>query len=149
MPSYQILVGSYSKEISTLVFDSDAGTLKVTSTVSSGQSPSWIAQHPTAKSLIFATNEVSEGKVQLFKLAEDGALEFVQEVSSGGRDPAALAVTESELTVANVGEIIDFIVYLAHRACCEFYPVLWLVYPHNPIIDIPTILPRTETHSRI
>ena len=102
MPSYRILVGTYTKEISTLEFNSDDGTLKIIASSPSGQSPSWIAQHPTNKSLIFATNEVSDGRVQLFRLQNDGTLKFLEEVSSVGADPASLAVTETEVTVANV-----------------------------------------------
>lgn len=102
---HTILVGSYSDEITTLKFDPDAGTLRVVSTVKSGQSPSWIALHPTDRSLLFATNEVTDGKVQLFKVAEDGSLKFLEERSSGGADPASLAVTESQVIVANVSRV--------------------------------------------
>jgi len=99
---YKILVGSYSDEITTLVFDPDAEKLEIVSTAKSGQSPSWIALHPTDQSLLFATNEVTEGKVQLFKISEDGSLQFIEECVSGGADPASLAITESSVIVANV-----------------------------------------------
>lgn len=100
--TYKLLVGSYSNKITTLLFDPDAQSLTVLSAVESGQNPSWIAQHPVDKSLIFATNEVTDGKIQLFKLADDGSLAFLQERSSGGADPASLAVSNNEVIIANV-----------------------------------------------
>ncbi|KAF8342588.1 putative isomerase YbhE [Cantharellus anzutake] len=99
--SYKILVGSYTDRITTLAFDPDRKTLQVLSTVQAGQSPSWIAQHPTDKSLIFATNEVEDGKIQLFRLAKDGRLTFLEECSSGGALPANLGVSEDAVVVAN------------------------------------------------
>lgn len=103
MPVHTILVGSYSDEITTLQFDPDAETpLKVVSTVKAGQSPSWIALHPTDRSLLFTTNEVTDGKVQLFKVSGDGELAFLEERASGGADPASLAVLEKQVIVANV-----------------------------------------------
>lgn len=104
MPVHTILVGSYSDEITTLQFDTDAEAplnLKVVSSVKSGQSPSWIALHPTDRSLLFTTNEVTDGKVQLFKVADDGSLTYLAERSSGGEDPASLAVLEKQVIVAN------------------------------------------------
>lgn len=100
---YKILVGSYTDEITTLEFDPDAGTLEIVSTVKSGQSPSWIELHPTDRSLLFATNEVIDGKLQLFNISEDGSLQFLEECPTGGADPASLAATESTVVVANVG----------------------------------------------
>ncbi|SRR5258707_15150887 len=99
---YKILVGSYTDRITTLEFDSDAKSLCVHSYFYAGQNPSWIAQHPTDKSLIFATNEVTDGKIQLLRLAEDGFLSFLEECSSGGADPASLSVSEDAIVVGNV-----------------------------------------------
>jgi len=98
---YRILVGSYTDRITTLEFDSDAKSLCVHSDTRAGQSPSWIAQHPTNKSLIFATNEVTDGKIQLFRLAEDGSLSFLEGCSSGGENPASLGVSEQAVFVGN------------------------------------------------
>lgn len=104
MTVYKILVASYTSEITTLAFDTSnsSPTLNVHSTSKSGQSPSWIAVHPSDPSLLFATNEVTEGKVQLFKIQDDGSVQLIEEKSSGGADPAHLAASESELIVANV-----------------------------------------------
>lgn len=103
---YKILVGSYTDEITTLDFDPDAGKLEIVSTVKSGQSPSWIELHPDDRSLLFATNEVTEGKLQLFRVSEDGSLQFLEECPSGGADPASLAITESTVIVANVSRTL-------------------------------------------
>ena len=99
---YNILVGSYTDRITSLQFDSDAKSLCVHSDFRAGQNPSWLAQHPTDKSLIFAANEVTDGKIQLLKLAEDASLSFLEECSSLGADPASLNVSEDAVVVANV-----------------------------------------------
>src|SRR5271154_5568932 len=103
---YKIIVGSYTDEILTLAFDPEAGKLEVVSTVKSGQSPSWIALHPTDRSLLFAVNELTEGKLQLFRVLQDGSLRFLEERPSGGADPASLLVFESTVIVANVSDLI-------------------------------------------
>lgn len=106
---HRILVGSYTTSIATLEFDPSATpspSLKVISSVKSAQNPSWIALHPTDRTLLYATIEQTEGMVQVFKInLEDGSLEFVKEASSGGADPASLAVTAEAVLVANVGSI--------------------------------------------
>lgn len=107
MSVFKILVGSYTSELVTLAFDTsvEPPTLSVQSTSKSGQSPSWIAVHPSDPSLVFATNETTDGKVQLFKLQQDGTAQLIEERSSGGADPAHLAVSESEVIVGNVRAI--------------------------------------------
>lgn len=102
MPVHKILVGSYTSELTTLAFSTDSQTLTVESTSPAGQNPSWIAVHPSDPSLVFATNEVSEGKVQLFKVQDDYTVKLIEERSSGGADPAHLTVLEKEVIVGNV-----------------------------------------------
>jgi 6-phosphogluconolactonase (cycloisomerase 2 family) len=99
---YQILVGSYTHRITTLAFDPSAKSLSVLSYIEAGYHPSWLAQHSEDESLIFATNEASDGKVQLFKKDEAGELTFLEETSSGGADPASLTIYESSAIVGNV-----------------------------------------------
>lgn len=109
---HQILVSSYAGEITTLIFDPEASSLTVAGVTKTGPAVSWLALHPTDPSLLFAANETSDGKVQLFKLSnvtEEGAnekesvhLELLAEHSSGGADPASLVVTESAVILGNV-----------------------------------------------
>ncbi|KAG9035941.1 hypothetical protein FRB95_010149 [Tulasnella sp. JGI-2019a] len=101
---YTILVGGYSNVITTLSFDPTTSpvTLKVIGTSPSGPRPSWIAPHPTDKSLIFASNEQVDGKVQLFKFKPDHiTLDLIQTAWSGGAAPCHLHVSEHEVFTAN------------------------------------------------
>lgn len=103
MPTtHRILVASYTPNITTLEFDPAAGTLTDIAQSPAGTNPSWIAAHPTDKSLILATNEVTDGKVHLFKLQPDGKLKLLESMGSAGEDPAHLAVLEDEVIVGNV-----------------------------------------------
>ncbi|KAG9125652.1 hypothetical protein FRC07_006740 [Ceratobasidium sp. 392] len=101
MPKYRILVASYTPNITTLEFDSSKKTLKDIAQSPAGTNPSWIAAHPSDKTLILATNEVTDGKVHLFKLKEDGGLKLLESMGSAGEDPAHLAVLEDEVVVGN------------------------------------------------
>ncbi|KAG9080588.1 hypothetical protein FRC06_006390, partial [Ceratobasidium sp. 370] len=101
MPKYRIIVASYTPNITTLEFDPSKGTLRVIAQSPAGTNPSWVAAHPTDKSLILATNEVTDGKVHLFKLKEHGGLKLLESMGSAGEDPAHLAVLEDEVVVGN------------------------------------------------
>ncbi|KAG8899093.1 hypothetical protein FRB99_006944 [Tulasnella sp. 403] len=103
--THTIFVGSYTKEISTLEFDPTASppTLKVVGTSQAGSNPSWIAPHPTDKTLLFASNEEDEGKIVMFKIKSDKTLEPLQSVWSGGAGTAHFHVGEKEIVTANVG----------------------------------------------
>lgn len=103
MPTtYHILVASYTPNITTLEFDPAAGTLTDIAQSPAETNPSWIAAHPTDKSLILATNEVTDGKVHLFKFHSDGKLKLLESIGTAGEDPAHLAVLEDEVIVGNV-----------------------------------------------
>ncbi|KAG8896348.1 hypothetical protein FRC00_006091, partial [Tulasnella sp. 408] len=99
---HTIYVGSYTSQITTLSFDPATGSLQVIGTTEAGPNPSWVATHPTDKSLLFASNEVDEGKIVLFKRSEDGKLELLQSVWSGGAGTAHFAVGEKEVVAANL-----------------------------------------------
>ncbi|KAG9035934.1 hypothetical protein FRB95_010142 [Tulasnella sp. JGI-2019a] len=100
---YTILVGAYSKVITTLSFDpsTSPATLNVVGTSPAGFNPSWIAQHPTDKSLIFASNEADEGKVLMFQVKPDGTLDLIQTASSGGAGTCHLHIGENEVVACN------------------------------------------------
>ncbi|KAG8680152.1 hypothetical protein FRC08_016502, partial [Ceratobasidium sp. 394] len=101
MPKYRILVASYTPNITTLEFVPSKGTLRAIAQSPAGTNPSWVAAHPTDKNLILATNEVTDGKVHLFKLKENGSLRLLESMGTAGEDPAHLAVLEDEVVVGN------------------------------------------------
>jgi len=110
---YTILVGSYTSQITALEFDTSTSppNLSVTATFPTGQSPSWISFHPSDKSLLFVGNELTDGKLQLFKLDQaQKTLKLVGECTSGGADPAHVLVLEDEVIVANYsGGTVQFV----------------------------------------
>jgi len=108
--TYKILIGGYTESgIRVLTFDPKSeNKLKVgLHVIPAGSSPSWIASHPSDNSLIFAVNEVEDGRVLAIKLCglqttEDVTGELVANVSSGGAYPAHLLVTRDSVVVGNV-----------------------------------------------
>ncbi|KAF8588825.1 putative isomerase YbhE [Ramaria rubella] len=102
--SRKILVASYSSQITTLSFDSQASppSLSVVSSVDAGYHPSWITSHKTDASVIFTANEQPEGKVKALKYdLTSGEGKIIAEVSSGGADPCHLAISGNDLIIAN------------------------------------------------
>ena len=99
---YRILVASYTNDISTLVFDPEAPSLTLASTITVGHHPSWITPHPTDKTIVFTALEQAEGKLIALKVDPEGRLTVVGEASSGGADPCSLVVVGDELLAANV-----------------------------------------------
>lgn len=100
--AFRILVASYTNEIYTLDFDSESSSLKLVASSTVGFHPSWLAQHPNDRSLIFAGIEQAAGKVVAVKFTEDGKGEVVGEASSAGEDPCHVLVTSDEVIIANV-----------------------------------------------
>jgi hypothetical protein len=49
---YTILAGGYYPVIARYVFDSDASTLTLKKKFPTGENPTWIALHPTTKSVL-------------------------------------------------------------------------------------------------
>ncbi|OWT36238.1 hypothetical protein C362_05933 [Cryptococcus neoformans Bt1] len=84
-----LLLGTHDTHIHAVVFDSEARTLtRGASTVASEQ-PSWLARHPDSnlKDLVYVNGWV-EGKLFVYRLLDDqGHLELLSEVSSGGKGP--------------------------------------------------------------
>lgn len=111
LTNYTILAGSYTSTISTFIFDAAAGKLSLASTSEAGTNPSWIQLSPDSKAL-FATQEQADGAIVSFSVQADGSLKQVSKASSGGADPAALAVLSSgkEVVVADYssGGILSF-----------------------------------------
>jgi hypothetical protein len=108
--TYDILVGGYTDGgLRVLTFDpSDDHKLRVAPyTIAAGSSPSWIASQPSDPSLVFAVNEVTDGRVMVIKLSRAQTTgevtgELVANVSSGGKEPSHLLVTNDSVIVTNV-----------------------------------------------
>ncbi|KAI0941504.1 hypothetical protein AcW1_003379 [Taiwanofungus camphoratus] len=98
---YQLLVGSYTNEIYTLVFDPISSSLKLSSCLTVGYHPSWITPHPTDPSLIFTGLEQSDGKIIAVKYDKEGRGMVVGEAPSGGADPCTLLAVGEQLLVGN------------------------------------------------
>ncbi|KAI0653934.1 putative isomerase YbhE [Cubamyces menziesii] len=105
MVNFTILAGGYSTFIATYLFNSDAGTLSLVSQSTTGQNPSWIDLHPTNKSILYATNENTDGALQSFFVKQDGSLTpALGQTSSGGNGPAfAVPLSTGEVAVMNFG----------------------------------------------
>jgi 6-phosphogluconolactonase (cycloisomerase 2 family) len=106
---YYILVGSYSNDITTLVFDPATETLQVASSLTVGHHPSWIASHNAHPSLVWTGLEQSEGKILALSCDKLGNCKVVSETSSAGSDPCSIWAGKQELIVTNVRSI--FLLY--------------------------------------
>jgi 6-phosphogluconolactonase (cycloisomerase 2 family) len=74
MTAFTLLVGGYTTVIYTLLFNSATSSLSVLSTSPAGTNPSWIATHPTNKSVVYATQEYAQGSVLSFSVGASGKL---------------------------------------------------------------------------
>ena len=107
-----ILVGSYSNDVTTLVFDPTTKTLQVASSITVGHRPSWIASHIAHSSLVWTGLEQSEGKILALSYDERGDCEVVSESLSAGSDPCFLWADKHELVIANVRSTLSLILVL-------------------------------------
>ncbi|KAG2158574.1 Lactonase, 7-bladed beta-propeller-domain-containing protein [Suillus bovinus] len=108
MSPLTILVASYTDSIYTLSFDpapsTGSPTLNLLAQTIVGHHPSWIASHPSNKSIIYAGVEQADGEIAVIKYGKGGTVEegeVVARASSGGADPCTLLVTEDELIIGN------------------------------------------------
>jgi 6-phosphogluconolactonase (cycloisomerase 2 family) len=101
--AYTILAGGYTSFIASYKFTPSTGTLKYISQSNSNQNPSWIAQHPTLKNVLYATNENYNGAVESFTINSDGSVTSVATQNSGGADPAhLLPLSTGQVAIMNV-----------------------------------------------
>lgn len=109
--TYKLLIGGYTAGgLRVLTFNPQSEEDKLVlqeTTIGAGSSPSWIAQHPDDPSVVFATNEVEDGRVFLIKLAGidgSGAVssEKTVDTSSGGQYPAHLLILKDSVVAGNV-----------------------------------------------
>ncbi|HEY8534592.1 MAG TPA: lactonase family protein [Micromonospora sp.] len=82
--------------------DPETGRLELRGVVATTPSPSFLIRHPTLP-VLYATNEVRDGRVSAWAVGDDGALAPLGEVSTGGADPCHAAVLPGEgyLVAAN------------------------------------------------
>jgi len=66
---------------------------------------SWIVKHPNLDNVFYATHEVESGAVSRWKIDEEGKLNMLEKVPSGGTHPTHLAINDkgTALYVANYG----------------------------------------------
>ncbi|KAK0494519.1 putative isomerase YbhE [Armillaria luteobubalina] len=103
MVNLTILAGGYDLFIASYLFNSNTASLSLMGQYPSGPNTSWITLHPTNKSILYATNEITEGAVQSFTVTSEGVLsEVVEMVPSGGAIPAFVDVLSTgQVTVTN------------------------------------------------
>ncbi|KAG2355917.1 hypothetical protein BDR07DRAFT_1301843 [Suillus spraguei] len=108
MAPLTILVASYTDSVYTLSFDptppTGSPTLNLVARTLVGHHPSWIASHPSNKSLIYTGLEQADGEVVAIKYGRGGTIaggDVVARAKSGGADPCTLLVAEDELIVGN------------------------------------------------
>ncbi|WP_414943681.1 lactonase family protein [Amycolatopsis sp. cmx-11-32] len=93
-----IIVGSYTaasdgngEGIGTFWRDGRTGALTPAGSLAL-DSPSWLTPHPTLP-VLYAVNETAEGAITAVAVAEDGTLEALNSLPTGGADPCHLAIT--------------------------------------------------------
>lgn len=103
MPPLRILAGSYTDAIYTLQFDPDSSpALELLGVTRVGDRPSWVASHPSDRSLIFVVLEQVNGEIAVIKYGQGPEGEVMARAQSGGKDPCTLLVLEDELIIGNV-----------------------------------------------
>jgi 6-phosphogluconolactonase (cycloisomerase 2 family) len=100
--AYKILTATYTDRIETLLFDPEAGSLSVTSSLRVGHHPSWITPHPENPAIWFTALEQEDGQVVAIEYDGEGKGKIVGELSSEGADPCTLVVYKGDLLVGNV-----------------------------------------------
>ncbi|KAK7051192.1 hypothetical protein VNI00_004692 [Paramarasmius palmivorus] len=113
--TYRILAGSYTNDVYTLEFESQAPSLSTIATTTAGFHPSWITAHPADSSLIFACLEQSGGTILAFKYDENGNGTVVASAPSGGQDPCHLLIRDDELFIANYSSGDFSILPVSHK----------------------------------
>lgn len=129
--AHRILTATYTDRIETLLFDSEARSLSITSSLTVGHRPSWITPHPGNPGIWFVALEQEDGRVVAIKYDEEGKGNIVGEVSSGGAEPCTLVVYKDDLFIGNVScwfppqiadpEYLPALLFMHARALCWLY----------------------------
>jgi len=99
---YRILTATYTDRVETLLFDSEAGSLSIASSLTVGHHPSWITPHPENPAIWFTGLEQEDGRVVVIEYDDEGKGKIVGEFSSEGAEPCTLAAYKGELLIGNV-----------------------------------------------
>jgi hypothetical protein len=130
---FHIYVGSYTNEISTLVFDPETPSLALVSSLTVGFHPSWLAPHPTDPSIVFAGLEQTDGQIVAVKFDKHGHGAVLGHVPSGGGSPCTLLATDSELLIGNVcRSVCSLFIYLTQS---RYLSVRIWYLRRNPVAD--------------
>ncbi|KXN82926.1 hypothetical protein AN958_02009 [Leucoagaricus sp. SymC.cos] len=105
MRPFRILAGGYDVFVATYLFDPQTSSLSVLSRSPTGDNPSWISQHPTNASILYATNETPAGALQSFVINSDGSLTSAKDtIETEGDLPAfTVALSTGQVGVMNYG----------------------------------------------
>ncbi|KAM5537091.1 hypothetical protein V8D89_009237 [Ganoderma adspersum] len=103
MVNFTILAGGYTSFVVSYLFNSDTNSLSVLNQSPTGANPSWIALHPTNKSILYAVNENPSGGLQTFTIGQEGALSGpIDTISTEGDSPAfATPLSTGQVAVMN------------------------------------------------
>ncbi|KAI0777681.1 putative isomerase YbhE [Trametes elegans] len=105
MVNFTILAGGYTSFVASYLFNSDTSSLSLLNQSPTGANPSWIALHPTNKSILYAVNENPDGGLQSFLIGKDGVLSSpLDTISSQGDSPAfTTPLSTGQVAVMNYG----------------------------------------------
>lgn len=95
MATFLLLVGSYTSYITSLRFAPASSSLTYITQTACGGSPSWLAQHPSNSSIIYATQEVWNAPGMIYSLVSHpstGSLTPIASISTGTPNGAAGSV---------------------------------------------------------
>jgi len=107
----RILTATYTDRVETLLFDSEAKSLSIISSVTVGHHPSWITPHPESPAIWFTALEQEDGRVVTIEYDEEGKGKVLGELSSEGAGPCSLVAYKGDLLIANVSSflLLEFI----------------------------------------
>ncbi|OCH93156.1 putative isomerase YbhE [Obba rivulosa] len=102
MVNFTILAGGYTSFVASYLFNSETNALSLLNTSPTGDNPSWIALHPTNKSILYAVNENSPGSLQTFVIGSQGLLSSPFDTIYSDGDAPAFA---TPLSGAYLGQV--------------------------------------------
>lgn len=103
--AYRILTATYSDRIETLLFDSEARSLSIMSSLTVGHHPSWITPHPENPAIWFTALEQEDGRAVVIEYDKEGKGNIVGEIPSEGAEPCTLVVYKGDLLIGNVSPL--------------------------------------------
>ncbi|CUA68219.1 hypothetical protein RSOLAG22IIIB_07749 [Rhizoctonia solani] len=93
--SYKLLIGGYASTIATLHFHPASSSLSTIATSPAGFNATWITTHPTNKSVVYASQEVTPGSILSFIIRQSGQLTQVDSTPTGGNGPPHMLISSS------------------------------------------------------